>query len=412
MVNVLVVVSYFSKSKDDPGDFITDLAKGLLNKGHIVHVIAPHANGLKFREEIFNINILRFSYFYPHRFQKLAYGGGIPYNIQHSMLAKIQTIFFVLFELSCTIRTVKSSEIDIINSHWLIPQGFIGAICRKYLNIPHISTLHSSEITVLRKLPAGKLIAEFIVSNSDILISVSEHRANELLNFISAKSSNIAKNKIKIIPMGAYIKDYHPSRTNNSSYNLNSLARKNVRILFVGRLVEVKGCEHIIKALNLVIKKIENVELIIVGTGPLEDELKELVIRLSLQGHVKFEGFIEHSKIHEYYLSSDILVFPSIVDSEGYEEGLPVVLIEALASGLPIVAGATKGILEVIEDNFNGILVNPTEHINFANRLIKLLEDEDLRDELSANALKSSKFYDWDIIIEKYLDLIEEVLHA
>jgi glycosyltransferase involved in cell wall biosynthesis len=411
MTNVLIVVSYFSKSKYDPGDFITDLAKGLLNKGHIVHVIAPHANGLKFREEIFNLNVLRFSYFYPHRFQKLAYGGGIPYNIQHSMLAKIQTIFFILFELSCTIRTVKSSEIDIINSHWLIPQGFIGAICKKYLNIPHISTLHSSEITILRKLPAGKLIAEFIVSNSDILVSVSEHRANELLNFISVNSRISVKNKIRIIPMGVYTKDFHPSNKAQPSdlYKTNSTI---FRILFVGRLVEVKGCEHIIKALELVLKRINNIELIIVGAGPLEFKLKELVASLGLQGYVKFEGFVEHSKIHRYYLSSDVLVFPSVVDSEGYEEGLPVVLIEALASGLPIVAGITKGITEIIEDKFNGILVDPTNHIKFSNCLIRILEDEHLRKKLSNNAIKTGKLYDWSIIIKKYSDIIEEVFHV
>ena len=143
-----------------------------------------------------------FRTFFPLRFQKLAYGGGIPYNLKNSFLARLQTPIFSLCEFIYAMLIIKNENIDFINSHWLVPQGLVGALCSKILNIPHIASMHSSEVTLLGKLPMKEKIIKFILANSCYIVSASSHRANELLSHTSNQSVEKMEDKIHIIPMG------------------------------------------------------------------------------------------------------------------------------------------------------------------------------------------------------------------
>ena len=408
-MKILVLTTSFPRYKGDfAGNFVYELAKRLKEEGFAVIVLAPHHPDTRLQENMEGLKIYRFPYFYPYRLQKLAYGNGFPDNLKRSNLAKIQVPLFFLFELFFAIKIVKRMNIDVIHSHWIMPQGLVGAICKEFLEVPHIATLHSSEITLMKKILAGRKIAEFIVNNTSVVVSVSSHRAGELLTFISPKISNEAKEKIKIIPMGVDISNFK-NEINKDELKVKYGINSKFVVLFVGRLVEVKGCEYLIEGFKSVVDKFGDVQLVIVGSGPLETKLKKVVEELNLKEHVKFEGFVEHSKISDYYSLSDILVFPSIVDSSGFEEGLPVVLLEALAVGKPVVATRTKGVMEVIEDGQNGFLVEQKNPGEIDEKVLELFNDEELRMEFSKNALETSKKYDWDVIVKKYKKIINSV---
>ncbi|HDS45295.1 MAG TPA: hypothetical protein ENN68_04255, partial [Methanomicrobia archaeon] len=248
MRKILVITSNYPRfPKDTSGWFIHELSKRLISNGFQMFALAPHCYDAKFKEEIDEIKIYRFPYFYPFRLQKLAYNNGIAYNLKSSHLAKIQVPFFFLFELLYALKLVRRENIEVIHSHWIIPQGLVGAICKKIFGLPHLTTIHSSEITLLKKIPLGGNIAQFIVKNSDVIVSVSSHRANELLNLISQEVIESTKEKIKIIPLGVnleYFKNKKSKEELKAKYGINS---KYV-VLFVGRLVEVKGCEYLIEA--------------------------------------------------------------------------------------------------------------------------------------------------------------------
>jgi glycosyltransferase involved in cell wall biosynthesis len=407
MKKLMVIVSYFPKHKDDPGDFVYDLTKKLKEKGFNISVLTPHVINSKFKENINGLEVYRFPYFYPFEFQKLAYGSGIPYNLKNSYLAKIQTPLFFLSELFFAIWVIRKEKVEVIHSHWLLPQGLVGAICRNIFGISHIATLHSSEITLVKKIPAGRKIAEFIVNNTNVIVSVSLHRANELLTLISSKVGDVAKEKMQIIPMGVYLSDSR-NEINKDELKVKYGINSKFVVLFVGRLVEVKGCEYLIEGFKGVVDRFNDAQLIIVGAGPLEIKLRKIVEGLNMKEYVRFEGFVEHSKIGDYYSLSDIVVFPSIVDSSGYEEGLPVVLLEALAVGKPIVATRTKGAMEIIKEGWNGSLVEQKNPEQIAEKVLVLLDNEELRAKLSKNALETGKKYDWAVITEKYLKIINE----
>ena len=388
-------------------DYLHDLGKELTKRRIEVHVIAPHAKGIEKEEVMDGVYIHRFQYFYPSSFQTLAYTVGIPEKIK-TIEGKIQVPFFFLSQLFNTIKLIRKEKIDVINSHWLLPMGLVGAICRSIFDIPHITTIHSSEITLIKKSPFGRKITEFIVNNTDKIVSVSSHRADELLTFISTKVSTATKEKIEIIPMGIDLGKFRNEINKNNLKTNYNITSKFV-ILFVGRLVEVKGCEYLIKGFKSVIDEVNDVQLIIVGSGPLEAKVKKLAKKLNMEKYVRFEGFVEHNTISDYYSLSDIVVFPSIVDSSGFEEGLPVVLLEALAVGKAVVATRTKGVMEIIKEGYNGFLVEQKNPEQIAEKVLELLGNEELGARFSKNALDAGKKYDWDVIVEKYVKILAGV---
>jgi len=185
-------------------------------------------------------------------------------------------------------------------------------------------------------------------------------------------------------------------------YNINT----QFVILFVGRLVEVKGCKYLIDSIKYIVPYFDDLLLIIVGSGPLENELKKQVYDNHLCQYVRFEGFIDHSNVYDYYALSDIVVVPSIVDSLGYEEGLPVTLLEGMGAKKPVIGTKTKGILEVIHDGQNGLLVDQKDPEQLAEKIIYLFNNNDIRTKLSKKALSSIKDYDWNSITEKYANIM------
>jgi glycosyltransferase involved in cell wall biosynthesis len=408
MVKCLTMFSNFPKHANDSGDWIGDFIEILKGKGIKVLVLTPHTSGTLSHEERDGVVISRFKYFYPTKFQNLAYGGGMPYNFKRSTLAKFQLPLFVLSELYHTLKIVYFEHVDVVNSHWLIPQGFVGAICKKAFKISHIATLHSSEVTLLRKMPFGGTIAQFIAANSDCIVSVSKHRADEFVSLMTPKFREKCRQKTLIVPMGIN------SRISQTQVDAKDLRRKyhinsKYVVLFVGRLVEVKGCEYLIESFKKVIKHQNDTLLLIVGRGPLEGDLKKTVLENNLNLCVRFEGFVEHDKIWDYYNLADIVVIPSIVDSSGYEEGLPVTLLEALAAGKALIGTNTNGICEVIRNGENGLLVNQKNPEQLADKIIGLLNNDSLRDSLSQNALVCARNYDWDLIGEKYAAVIRRL---
>lgn len=405
-MNLLVLTSSFPRYLGDhSGNFVNELVKKLQEKGLDIVILAPHQEGAKKYEIMDGMKVYRFPYFYPIKYQRLAYGGGIPSNLKRSKLAKVQAPLMFLSELYYSLKIVKKEKINIINSHWLTPQGLVGAICKKILGTRHIATIHSSEVTFAKKIPAGRKIMEFIVNNSDTIVSVSSHRANELQSFIFPETRNSLKKKCQIIPMGINLSGF----MNKIGEKYKLLKEYGIKsefiVLFVGRLVEVKGCEYLIKGFRAVVDNFDDVQLIIVGLGPLDSYLEETVKQLDIAEHVRFEGFVEHGKICDYYRLSNVIVLPSIVDSLGCKEGMPIVLLEAFAAGKPIIATRTGGFIEAIEDGWNGLLVEPKNAEQITEKILEILKNQELRTKLSENALESSKKYDWNIIVNKYLEI-------
>jgi glycosyltransferase involved in cell wall biosynthesis len=146
-----------------------------------------------------------------------------------------------------------------------------------------------------------------------------------------------------------------------------------VRILTVGRLLALKGHALLLQAVAGVRAAGAEVELTIVGDGPERERLEVLTRELAIEGHVRFAGAVGRDRVASHYAAADIFCLAS------FAEGVPVVLMEAMAAGLPVVATRVAGIPELIRDEETGLLVSPGRADLLAGALMRLVESEGLR---------------------------------
>jgi N-acetyl-alpha-D-glucosaminyl L-malate synthase BshA len=402
-MKVLVLTTAFAGWKDDrTSSFVYELSKRLKEEGFEIVVLAPHCEGAKRFEIMDELKVYRFPYFYPRKYQRLAYGGGILYNLKNSHLAKIQAPLFFLSELLYTIKLIRKEKIDVIHSHWLVPQGLVGAICRKYFKVPHIATVHGSDVYLIEKSKIRNRICSFILHNSDKITANSSYTKN-----IIQSIDDGAKNKMEVVPMGVDIKNRFKSEDNT---NLKEDFGVECLILSVGRLIGLKGTKYLIIAMKEVIRKFPTAKLLIVGDGPEKEKLEKLANELNLEDNVIFTGHIKNLDLPKYYSFADVFVTPSIT-IDGQAEGLGVVLLEAMACGTPVIGSNMGGIPDIIKDGYNGFLVPEKSPKDLADKIIELLSNKKMAEEFSVNGLKIVKErFSWEIVTERFYRLYEEIL--
>lgn len=194
-----------------------------------------------------------------------------------------------------------------------------------------------------------------------------------------------------IIPNAIDQNDYYESREENF-------------ILFAGRLVEHKGIQYLIKAFYEIHKEIAD-DLIIIGSGPCEKPLKDLVISYNISDRVKFIPFLPSSKYRDFLSKCKVFVLPSEAEAFG------VVIIEAMASGKPVIASNIIGPKDIITHGHDGFLFEKGTVDELKKYLELCLSDEKLRDEIGNNARKTvEKRYTFDKITDQYLSLFKVIL--
>lgn len=406
-MKILVIATTFPRwQKDKEATFVLELSKELMKNGLDVSVLVPDSKGAKKCEVYEGLKVYRFSYFFPRGMQKLAYGGILP-NIKKNPFLLLEVPFFVLFEFLNAMKIIKKEKIDIVHSHWIIPQGFIGAILKKLFGVKHVVTIHAGGIFALNRFPLKRQIANFIVNNSDVITAVSGLGKKNLDKIVSTKLKKQTENKTKVIPMGIYTNKFKLGISKNVLKKKYGIESKHA-VLFIGRIAEKKGLEYLIRAINLIRKNINDVMLIVVGDGPLRTHLEKLSENLGLEKHINFVGYkVGNDKI-SYLSLSDLVVVPSIVTASGDTEGLPVTVMEAMAAGKPVIASDVGGMNEIITNNVDGILVKQKNVKQLAESISLLFRDIQLCDKLSRNALLTSKNYDWSEIGKRYYSVIKD----
>jgi len=402
-LKVCILTSSFPRfACDSAGVFIYHLCRNLINKGVEIEIICPHENGCRFIEDWEGIKINRFPYFYPLRYQKLAYGSGILKNIKSNSSVKIQLPFFIISEIFYTLRRLMVSKPDLVHAHWSLPQGLTGIICKKVLGVPCITTVHGSDVYGLRH-PFLKAVNAKVIIHSDLCTANSKATAG-MARTISARKD------IKIVPMGV-----NPDFFKKSSFNKDALKKRieidGKVILFVGRLIDLKGVDYLIKAAPKVIKRFPKARILLVGSGPRKDCLVKLTRDLNLENNVVFIEQVPQNELLKYYYLADIFVLPSIVNEEGETEGLGVVLLEAMACEVPVVGSGVGGIPDIIKDHETGLIAGQKDPDSLAEKIIKLLSNDRLRTKLIKNGKKLiEEKYSWDVISDKFLNVYMEVI--
>ena len=387
MKKILITASTFPRWKGDSEPrFILDLAISL-SKFYDVTVLVPSAPGAKKSELLEEIKVVRYHYFPIHKFETLCYPGAIVPRIREK---KIRVLLVPLLFISLYINVCRMvKDFDMILANWIIPQGIIQAFIRK----PYVIVGHGGDVTSLNK-GVIKYLKKKCLQRADAVVVVSDKLKENL-------KVNYGVSDVSVISMGVNTKIFRPQ-----NYEADYFGQGNKPIiLFVGRLAEKKGVRYLIEAMVGI-----DAKLVIVGDGPLKESIKDHAFEKKID--VIFLGAKTHDELRKIYASSDIFVVPSITAKDGDQEGLPTVIMEALASGLPVVASDSGGISMLIKDGYNGFLCKEKDVRALNEKIRAILSNSNLKRELVSNALESCKEYDYKVIASKYMSVIESCLEG
>ena len=383
---LLITGSTFPRYKGDTEPrFILDLAR-YLNEYAEVTVLVPAAPGAADRELLDGVSVIRYHYFPIHSLETLCYPGAIVPRIREKRVRALLVpwLFIALYR---NLRKMRD-DYDIVQANWLIPQGIVQSFIKK----PYIVTGHGGDVTSLNKGLLKKLKKKCL-KNAYGVTAVSEPLM-QVLNEIHENP------KQAVIPMGCDTKIFGREFRKENYFNQNS--RK--VILFVGRLAEKKGVCYAIEAMRYV----DNAMLVIAGDGPLRNELTAQADELYKETgkEIVFIGAKTHEQLKEIYASADIFVMPSVTAKDGDKEGFGLVMLEAFASGLPIVASRSGGIVDLVKDGVNGYLVPEKNSKGLADRINLLIKDDCVYDNMQTEAYRTAKQYDYSIIAKKYAEFM------
>lgn len=300
------------------------------------------------------------------------------------------------------INLQKKINLDIIHSHDPFSIGLFGLWMARKFKIPYVHTYHTLypeyvhyiwDTKYTNKL-AKKLSRDFC-NKCDTIIAPSSKIKNFLLSWG-------VKKPIVIIPTGIKLEDFNFKSNPLSIRKKYNIGKKDKLLIFVGRIAKEKNIEFLIKSLSKI--KIKNTKLLIVGNGPHKKELENLVEKEKIKQKVIFTGYLKRKEVLNAYKASDIFVFSSKTETQG------LVIAEAMAAGLPVVAVNDLAISDMVKNKKNGFLVSQSPQ-EIAEKIDILLKDKNLYKKMSEKSLELVK----DLSIEKqskklenyYLNLIK-----
>lgn len=293
-------------------------------------------------------------------------------------------------------------DFDIINCHGVSYAGSRIVFANRYLKRPLVMTPHGEDI---QKVPEigygfrlrknGDRIVKRNLFHADAVTAISDAVKNEL--------RFLPEEKIFTIPNGIDTRLYQSGKCGFINELLSLDTQKKI-VLSVGFNRAVKGYEFGIRAFDILKRRGGCDDLVYVIVGRNTSELQPLVHRLSLEGRVFLVPQQEREAIIKCYQSAWCFLSPSLI------EGLSLVSIEAMATGLPLVVTDVPGNLDIVRDNRCGLVVKKRDPVALAEGIMKLKTDRSLYDTLSSRALEKVHVYDWRTIAEKYLSLYHLVL--
>lgn len=401
---VLVLTSSFPRYKNDWWQqAILSIYSNMDKKKYMITIIAPSSPDSKAEEDFDGIFVKRFSYFYPSYLQLLTSGEGVLYSSQKNIiLGKIQIFTFVLAEFFFLLKTLIKEDFDIIHANWILPQGLIAVIAKFIFKKPVILTIHGTDVFALKKL---NFIKAFIIKYCDYCT------ANSSATYETAYKIYPSE-KIKIVHMGTEVTMFDPKKRDK---NWRKLFGNNPKIILgVGRLIKWKGFEYLVRAMPLVLAKFPQAKLVILGKGPEEENLKKIAEKLNLKmdENLFFLGTFGPDKMPSIYASSDIVISPSITNiATGEKEGQGNVVLEARASGTPVIASRSGGLVDTVDGKTNGLLFKEKDYKELARKIIYILSDNKIKRKLAENGLRYVREnFPWKKTSLRFNELYESVI--
>lgn len=356
---------------------VYQMSTGLGRLGHEIVVVTCSAPNAPERENVDGVEIQRIPYWdFP----------------------RLKGVSFIVNSLRKSRRLVREDHPDIIHAHSGI-SGVVGYSCKKIALRPLVLTFHGLIFPDTLTSKISLTVDRYVTHRADFITFDSRPMQEHFV-----KEFDLAWEKTCYIPNAVDTDLFKPMNVDRKAWGINE---RDICLLYVGRLVKMKGLQILLESFKEANREVEMLKLLIVGDGPLRDELVEKTREYELVDRVLFLGPIPPNKLPSIYAASDIAVLPSAY------EGLSRMLLEAMACGKAVIASDIPANRELITDGQDGFLVAPLAPSSFKGAIVKLALNEGLRESLGKKAReKVSSGYSTSYRISRILDVYQKVLPA
>lgn len=402
-MKILVLTSSYPRfDGDGSAPFVKSICENLADLGHDITVVAPYDPVVNLKANN-KVKVYRFKYIIPPKYHIMGHGRSLEGDVKLKPIAYLLILPYLLSSLISSIFISIRIKPDLIHVHWVLPNGPIAWFLSKLIGIPYVVSLHGSDIYISNKNRLFQTIAKLVFTSAALVTACSP---------TLMKSAQIlgADGKVVLLPWGADPKIFTPVLRNSNYRKSKGYPEKAMILLALGRMVYKKGFDILLDIWPVIIKEYKDVFLIIGGDGPIKNALNKKIHDENIH-HVIIPGKIPWNDVPSLLANSNIFILPSIRDQYGNEDGLPTVLLEAMASGLPVVASAIGGIPLVVNHLHNGILVEPGDNMQLLEAVRLLLNDPQRLEELAKNAREDVvHIYNWRNVASEFNNLFISIL--
>jgi glycogen synthase len=373
------------------GRHVNALARTLAAQGHDVHVVSRDHPDAPAEEILEGVHVVRVTEAPP----VIPFGDLVPWVLAFNN--RVQ---------SAAARILRQYDIDVIHAHdWLVAHAAAGL--KDAFDLPVVATIHATEYGRHQGYlpgPMNKLIHQFewwLTYEARRVIACSEYMRKQVGDIFE-----LPHDKTDVIPNAVATRDFAIPPEEVAAFRAEHTPAGERMVLFAGRLEYEKGVQTVLHALERVVDTVGPVVFYVAGVGTYSDELHRQVEELDLSDVVRFTGFLEDHDLRLHYAAADVAVAPSIYEPFG------LVAVEAMACGTPVVVGDTGGLREIVSDG-HGLSFPPQDADELADRLIAVLTDHDLAQDLvDKGRRRIAQRYDWQTValrtVRVYNRAIEE----
>lgn len=392
--------------------FAHNLAKGLAKQGHEVMVICPSFTGKKHRSKrdgvtTMSMSSIRFP-FYPDQINKVPDNKAF-LGLQMPRLAYRYGIWITVDPYPALKKALNKFQPDVIHNQTAEMIAIAAQRYAKKYNVPMVSTGHAypDNITSQMKLfkpikrPLDAMLRAYMASflkHSEYATMPTEMAIEDLV----PKNRKRFDVTVEALSNGVDLGQFMPGKAKKEVLKKYGLKLGVPRVLYVGRVDPEKSIGNVLKAFAGVLKKVPDAELAITGDGTDRSRLEELAEELGIREHVKFIGRVMLPDIVEIYHGATVFATASETETQG------IVLIEAAATGLPLVAVDAGAVCEICQNHKNGVLCKPCEVEEMTRALVKILTDEELRKKYSEKSLEIAQKHDLNRTLARFVEIYEE----
>lgn len=388
----MVTTSYPRFPGDSVGTFMEPIARAVAARGHEVHVVAPWHPLVARPAEDRGVHLHFYRYAPIRSLNVFGYAAAMRADVRLRGAAYVAAPLALAAGWYAARSVARRCRATVMHGHWVVPGGVTAAAAAPRL--PLVISLHGSDVYVAETVAPARMAAREAFRRAGYVTACSDDLARR------AVALGAAPDRIETVPYGVDVERFRPDpRARTARRQALGIGDRTTLVCAAGRLVRKKGFEYLIDAMV----RLPGAVLALAGDGTLAGELRERARSGGIAERVRFLGNLPQSGVGELLSAADIVCIPSVRDDRGNVDGLPNVLLEALASGTPVVTTAAGGIRSVVDDAVTGFVVPERDADAIAASIGRLTREPALGQQVGAAARKLVEDrFGWDRVAERF----------